>query len=530
MRFFFRRLGSALAGGTVAVLTTAYFCSGVMAQGPVDPDVEYPTGLVEDDPGVRAKWAAAPKFRSFLPVSVDLQSRMPAPGDQGQSHSCTAWAMGYAARSYYVGRMERRDLHSNKNIPSPRYLYHAGRSGHCEGGSSFFGIARVLEQGSLSLADYPFSDRCQAPPSPDTTARAGDFQIEGLTGLGSADTRPTFIEDVKGQLNQGHPVVFSFKTPPSFHRHRGAAGRTVYSDASRDIAAKHGRHAMTFIGYDDRRQAFRLINSWGKDWGDGGYAWLSYDMAMTHVTNAVVLRVKDLPPSPPSPAPEPAPSPELDFSDFKCAGLRIRSANGEKYVDGYVGSLEDYQRLMLLLIDTVAKNIKHNYNVGNVLVAPWPQCEALQTLETALQKPDVPKVELGGKKEFLRGDTLTIRVTAPSHLSYIYVAYIQADGSVVHLAQPQGATPAQSRPGQTLTFGDGLEGRAKFTIDAPYGFEMVVVLASRSPLFSQPLPKGQDDRSFLSAVRRALIYKSDPAQPDRDISAAIASLITDESK
>lgn len=39
------------------------------------------------------------------------------------------------------------------------------------------------------------------------------------------------------------------------------------------------------LGYDDNfecysgeRGAFKFINSWGKDWGVGGYGWISYDM------------------------------------------------------------------------------------------------------------------------------------------------------------------------------------------------------------------------------------------------------------
>jgi C1A family cysteine protease len=30
------------------------------------------------------------------------------------------------------------------------------------------------------------------------------------------------------------------------------------------------------VGYDDARQALRLQNSFGRAWGDAGYAWLGY--------------------------------------------------------------------------------------------------------------------------------------------------------------------------------------------------------------------------------------------------------------
>jgi hypothetical protein len=34
---------------------------------------------------------------------------------------------------------------------------------------------------------------------------------------------------------------------------------------------------MLIIGYDDARSAYRVINSWGTDWGDAGYLWWDYD-------------------------------------------------------------------------------------------------------------------------------------------------------------------------------------------------------------------------------------------------------------
>ncbi|MGV6829606.1 MAG: DUF4384 domain-containing protein [Flavobacteriales bacterium] len=43
-------------------------------------------------------------------------------------------------------------------------------------------------------------------------------------------------------------------------------------------AKKHGYHAMVVIGYDDNYEggAFRLLNSWSPDWGDGGFIWVPY--------------------------------------------------------------------------------------------------------------------------------------------------------------------------------------------------------------------------------------------------------------
>jgi Papain family cysteine protease/Domain of unknown function (DUF4384) len=506
----------------------------------------YPTGLQPDAPADLAKIPMAPKYRNFLPPRFSLQSRMPLPGDQGRTQSCTAWAIGYAARSYYVRTDEGRDTTSRANIPSPMYLYHAGRTGDCEGGSAFVKIADVLKSGSASLEDDPFLEQCRSRP---VATGYTDFRITGLRFVSKGGGQSDFVENIKGQIHSGNPVVFAFRTPPSFHKVRGAG---IYEDSTGTIADSHGRHAMTFVGYDDERQAFRLINSWGRKWGDGGYAWLAYDMIGSHVYQAAYLEVKSAPdpvpppaptppkpvpvkppapsPSPvpsPVPSPTPAPSPALDpvrddFGNLNCASLRVVMSGTKKSVEGFVASTVDEARL-----DGWIASKGSQFQRGAVTVAPWPQCELLQTLEQPLKKPDRPVISTGSAAKFVKGDTFAVRVKTPGHASYIYIAYVQADGTVVHLEQ-SGFQGGQVAPGQALFYGDGAAGRAKFTIGPPYGNEMVVVLSSKSPLFSGPLPTSQDDRVFLSALRRALIHKVDASKGDRDVSAAVLAFRTSD--
>ncbi|MEJ0106451.1 MAG: C1 family peptidase [Bacteroidota bacterium] len=37
-----------------------------------------------------------------------------------------------------------------------------------------------------------------------------------------------------------------------------------------------GGHAMVVIGYNDTKNAFKVMNSWGTKWGDNGFAWIDY--------------------------------------------------------------------------------------------------------------------------------------------------------------------------------------------------------------------------------------------------------------
>ena len=163
----------------------------------------------------------------------------------------------------------------------------------------------------------------------------------------------------------------------------------------------------------------------------------------------------------------------------------------------------------------------------DVQLRPWPQCEVLLTLDKVLRSDDQPQVTTNsGQTQFKKADQVSFEVKTPKKPAYIYISYIQADGTVINLKQPPVTGPSLSAT--KLVFGDGLEGRSKFTVAPPFGREMVVVLASASPLFETRLPSKQTEREYLSALRKAIVYKADPKMPDRELSAAFLGIETGE--
>ena len=34
---------------------------------------------------------------------------------------------------------------------------------------------------------------------------------------------------------------------------------------------------MLIVGYDEDRKAFKIVNSWGNNWGNNGFCWISYN-------------------------------------------------------------------------------------------------------------------------------------------------------------------------------------------------------------------------------------------------------------
>src|SRR5207302_6720236 len=78
---------------------------------------------------------------------------------------------------------------------------------------------------------------------------------------------------MKACLAEGYPFVFGLEIYQSFESsgHHGLIG--MPRDGEKDL----GSHAMLAVGFSDRDRVFVVRNSWGTDWGDGGYCYIPYD-------------------------------------------------------------------------------------------------------------------------------------------------------------------------------------------------------------------------------------------------------------
>ena len=270
----------------------------VDAGGQDGPDAAHGTGLVLDTPQDLRDSPISPKFRGFLPRRVDLSGLMPPPGNQGAQGSCTAWAVGYAARGYYAARLENRSLRNPANVPSPAYIYRAIKSGNsCNEGTSISKALELLRDGGApSLQRYPY--RVNVCESIWRENGSLDFKIDGFNWINPTNqTTDQFFDQIKGELAQNNPVVVSMRVTDAFDRLRAGQIYRYPTICSRsDARDGNCYHAMTVVGYDDELQAFKLINSWGTDWADRGFGLVSYSAFQSEVRMAYVLRID--PPAP----------------------------------------------------------------------------------------------------------------------------------------------------------------------------------------------------------------------------------------
>jgi hypothetical protein len=152
-----------LTAFTLGSLAAAGLAVNALAQGADNPD--FATGAIPLSPEEFARLPHTPTYRAFLPAGVDLSSRLPPIGNQKGQESCVAWAVGYAARAYYVAAMESRDVRNKSNIPSPAFIYNSiVEPGHCDAGSQISDALNLLKSGVPSERQVPYdARRCDRP-------------------------------------------------------------------------------------------------------------------------------------------------------------------------------------------------------------------------------------------------------------------------------------------------------------------------------------------------------------------------------
>lgn len=472
----------------------------------VAQEPQFSTGLEFAEPDTYEQFPKASKYRAPLPDRVDLSSRFPTPGNQGRQGSCTAWAVAYGARSYYDGLVQGQALEPRSAF-SPAYIYNQIRanSSDCSAGSSIEKALNLLKtQGVARIEDFPYADgNCSRMPSSGVRASASANAIRGWKSIKYGQ-----IETVKGELYRGNPVVVGMNVTNSFHRVRGSA---IFSDVN---STGIGGHAMTIVGYDDQRGAFKLLNSWGTAYADGGYVWVDYDTMTMRGREYYVMQV-DPPAKPPEPPPPPPPPPSprpptLEeirrqvrqlTAPMECSSIDPQVAsNGDVVLRGFTGSTDRLGDLLRSI--SLVPGVR---DVQQALsVAPWPQCEAYLTLASVKQDPKLLSAIVAGasnnKGSLLRdGDQFAFEITPQNTGGYLYVSYLQANGDQVPLVSGR-----QYPRGQTVKLPSNSQ---RYTISAPFGDELLIIMTSPKPLFAADFGK-TDDRQYLSLLRRVLLNLS----------------------
>lgn len=146
----------------------------------------------------------------------------------------------------------------------------------CDGGWYWAAFDYIKKNGIPPETCYPYkanngicSGQCG---SPDFKAKISSFTpANGLWGKSNFN-----VDDLKGALQDG-PLAVAMEVPNSFYSYRSGIYRYTPGEPY-----SFG-HAVLLVGYNDSERYFKVKNSWGSSWGEGGYFRISYDDATSVV-------------------------------------------------------------------------------------------------------------------------------------------------------------------------------------------------------------------------------------------------------
>lgn len=211
-------------------------------------------------------------------TSVDLSSYGLRVGDQ-QYQDCVGWALAYAKtyqerrEIYWCGGTNQGPPYNNHNF-CPAFIYNEIKLNGGDNGS-------YVEDGLNYLQTNGCITRDLYNPTSIYTHPDDSCKKDGLRYKINSWGRLYTTAKIKDELAKQRVVVISVECYPEIENL--SPTNDTYDNPS---GVSADRHALCLVGYDDSKNAFRFINSWGTSWGVNGYAWISYDM----ITNSNVTR------------------------------------------------------------------------------------------------------------------------------------------------------------------------------------------------------------------------------------------------
>lgn len=203
------------------------------------------------------------------PPVASLLDRMPPVTNQFNLGACTGHAI-----AGLVGYRERTDGNPRLIVPSPLFAYYNARlvdgsTGYDAGATIRDTVEAVKRYGVCEEACWPydvarFADR---PPAR-CYDQAATWKVVDARRVSQA------VPDLRACILAGDPVCFGFKVYTGFEK--SVTARTGIVNLPGPDEYPLGGHAVLLVGYNDYEGRFTVRNSYGADWGQGGYFTMPY--------------------------------------------------------------------------------------------------------------------------------------------------------------------------------------------------------------------------------------------------------------
>ncbi|GJM31370.1 MAG: hypothetical protein DHS20C18_03710 [Saprospiraceae bacterium] len=135
----------------------------------------------------------------------------------------------------------------------------------------------LVNEGTVSAAIMPYD----ASAITGAVYATQKFQINNYLHIFRELTKDREkIFETRKALMRGNPVIVDLKTSSSL---KSLDSSTWKPQSGNEI------FPLVVIGFDENQEAFEVLSCWGRNWGDGGYAWIKYSDFSRYATNGYVM-------------------------------------------------------------------------------------------------------------------------------------------------------------------------------------------------------------------------------------------------
>jgi hypothetical protein len=227
------------------------------------------------------------------PESFFLDKYLPYIGDQGlYQGSCTAFSVAAAltiANNQKIKRTFTKPSCDNTSyFISPSFIFNLAKAKYppprnqsCKIGITYidaFLISRDI--GSVSWEEFPYRNTSTTAcysnyPENSTISKAKNKLLVFQRADIDKDIFKYFLSE-----KQGYPICIAVKIDKNYYDagFKKANNSTWVSKGPPVVGQANPRHALLVVGYDDTKNAFKVVDSRGCRWGNDGYIWLHYDL------------------------------------------------------------------------------------------------------------------------------------------------------------------------------------------------------------------------------------------------------------
>jgi hypothetical protein len=251
----------------------------------------------------KEKYESFPAFESQLsqgyaegnlPVKISYRAYCPPVLSQGQVSTCVGWATSYGLLSAQQNiLMGESNFHKKQvRVMDPNFVYALIRDyndGWCQNGTNMGDAMEILmNYGSKPLYTPPWLS-CNSTYEFDKFALA-IASIYTITNFYALIDKSDLVNTLKYTLNTKKPIAVGMNVTKSFATGSGMQYGKWSPSTNEQI---EGGHAMCVIGYDDTKYggSFELMNSYGADFGDNGFVWISYTDMKKYMQEAYIIEL-----------------------------------------------------------------------------------------------------------------------------------------------------------------------------------------------------------------------------------------------